>query len=115
MIWVVVTTAPPIVNILLGSASARGLEVSQRSFMIPSRNRATPTMPSDLTSGSRASELRREPHAVQQRERRTHGDQRRVRQYSHAVTDRGRLAEAPAHQRPGDVGAHGTRWHRTPD
>ncbi len=53
MICVEVTTAPPMVNTLLGSVSARGLEVSQRSFMIPSRNSATPTIPSAFTSGSR--------------------------------------------------------------
>src|SRR4051812_17948125 len=50
---VVVTTPPPMVNRLLGNSSVRGLEVSHRSFMTPSNSKATPSVPSDFTNGSR--------------------------------------------------------------
>src|SRR5258706_6104041 len=53
MIWVELTTAPHTRKSLVGKTSERGFDVSQRSFMIPRRNKATPTIPSDLTSGSR--------------------------------------------------------------
>ena len=63
--WVVVTIVPPSPNVWFGNGSSRGFDVSHRSFMMPIRNSARATMPSDFASESRLDSLgaRNHPYA----------------------------------------------------
>jgi len=80
---VVVTTPPPMVNFLLGNSIARGLDVSHRSFMTPSKSNARPSVPSDFTSGSRLARKRRDADAVGERQPGADDHQHRIRHSRH--------------------------------
>ncbi len=68
----------------------------------------TPTVPNDLTSGSRRASFGAIHMPYRQRQGRAHNHEGGIGEEPPADGMRRRLAEAPAEQRPGDVGAHRT-------